>query len=415
MNRRNLLQSGAALAALGAFGWHPRMARAAAGERKFIFLFASGAWDSTFLDPKHGSAYTDMNQDTATESSGGLSWCGLDLANATRFFESWGSRTAIVRGIDAHSVGHDSGRQLTLTGTSASSFPDFPTLLADSGSGKYPLPHLVFSGPVFPGTRGGAVVRAGGGTLLELIDGSLCGRADQPAPVLDQVSDAMLDEYVYQQVANFTALRGDLPGVGRVRTEALLDSTERAMEIEGRRFEAGLDELGTTLADQCIKAAELMRLGLSRTAMIGIPGGWDTHGGNEPQTLQWDALYEALDSLLWHLSITPGLATPWLIDEVVVVCLSEFGRTPAFNGSGGKDHWPYNSALVCGSGVKGNQVVGATDDALVGVPIDFATGLPSASGDMLGSEHLGTALLTLGGLDPQEHLPDVQVLESLLI
>lgn len=415
MKRRHLLQSSAALAALAGFGWSPRMARAAAGERKFLFLFASGAWDSTFLDPKHDSSYVDMNANTASIRTNGLTYTGgADLPSATRFFDSWGSRTAIVRGIDAHSVGHDSGRKLTLTGTSASSYPDWGTLLADAGSGDYPLPHLVFSGPVFPGTRGGAVVRAGGGTLLNLIDGSLSGRADAPAPALDQVSDAMVDDYVYQQVASFAAQRGALPGVGRVRSEALLDNTERAMEIEGRRFEAGLDDLGSSLADQAIKATELMRLGLSRTAMIGIPGGWDTHGDNTPQTPQWDDLYDALDQLMLHLAITPGLATRWLIDEVVVVCLSEFGRTPGFNGSGGKDHWPYNSALVVGSGVRGNQVVGATDDALIGVPIDFGTGQPSSSGDLLGSEHLGTALLELGGLDPARHLPGVQVLDALL-
>jgi uncharacterized protein (DUF1501 family) len=391
------------------------MARAAAGERKFLFLFASGAWDASFLDPKHDSSFVDMNRDTATIRTNNLTYTGgVDLPNATRFFDTWGSRTAIVRGIDAHSVGHDSGRQLTMTGTSASSYPDWPTLLADAGSGNYPLPHLVFSGPVFPGTRGGAVVRAGGGTLLDLIDGSLSGRADQPAPVLDQVSDAMIDEFVYQQVAAFTADRGELSGNARVRTESMLTNTERSMEIEGRRFEAGLEDLGSTLADQAIKATELMRLGLSRTAMIAIPGGWDTHGGNDPQTTQWDALYEALDAVMAHMAVTPGSSAASLIDEVVIVCLSEFGRTPAFNSADGKDHWPYNSALVIGSGVRGNQVIGATDEALIGVPIDFASGQSSGSGDLLGSEHLGTALMKLGGLDPQKYLPDVQVLEALL-
>ena len=45
--RRDLLKNSAALAALGAIGWKPNMARAAEGERKFIFFWAGGAWDTT--------------------------------------------------------------------------------------------------------------------------------------------------------------------------------------------------------------------------------------------------------------------------------------------------------------------------------------------------------------------------------
>ena len=59
-------------------------------------------------------------------------------------------------------------------------------------------------------------------------------------------------------------------------------------------------------------------------------------------------------------------------------------------------------------------MLGYTDESLIAQPIDFSTGQPSASGDMLGCEHLGAALLKLGGIDPQQHLPDVQSLDALL-
>ena len=39
LSRRDLLKNSAALAALAAIGWTPDMARAAVGERKFIFFF----------------------------------------------------------------------------------------------------------------------------------------------------------------------------------------------------------------------------------------------------------------------------------------------------------------------------------------------------------------------------------------
>jgi uncharacterized protein (DUF1501 family) len=51
-----------------------------------------------------------------------------------------------------------------------------------------------------------------------------------------------------------------------------------------------------------------------------------------------------------------------LLDETLVVCLSEFGRTPRFNGSAGRDHWGYVfSVALAGGGVRGGQVLGASD------------------------------------------------------
>ncbi len=64
--------------------------------------------------------------------------------------------------------------------------------------------------------------------------------------------------------------------------------------------------------------------------------------------------------------------------------------------------------------MRGGRVLGATDDKLIGVPVDLRTGLADDGGVQLGCEHLGTALLALGGLDPAEHLPGVDVLEGLL-
>lgn len=408
-SRRNLLTNAAAMSALSAIGWHPNMARAAVGERKFIFFYAGGAWDTTAVfDPHHNSDYVDMEQDTLTSTLGNLAFTGGEPRIFTsRFFQRWGHKSAIVNGIDAHSVGHASGQQFAMTGTSASSYPDWPTLLAAKGQGDYPLPHIVFSGPNFAGVHGSAVVRAGGGTLLDLIDASIVGASDMPAPIPSTPADSIVDAFVYERIANFSGARGS-------RANSLISNLDRAMEIEGRRFEAGLSDLGNSMLEQAIKASEMMRLGLSRCAMVGIPGGWDSHGDNSVQGPQFENFFDALDQLMDHLATTPGLSSQWLIDEVVVVALSEFGRTPKFNGSGGKDHWPYNSALVVGAGVQGNRMVGKTDNGLIAEPIDFTTGLASDNGDMLGAEHVGAAILKLGGIDPESHLPGVQCLDAVV-
>jgi uncharacterized protein (DUF1501 family) len=415
-SRRDLLKNSAALAALAAIGWTPDMARAAVGERKFIFFFASGAWDTTTVfDPHYGTDYIDMDPDTQMKSVRNLNYTGSqDRPNIERFFRRWGRRTAIVNGLDAHSVGHDSGRKLTMTGTSASSYSDWPTTLAANGKGEYPLPHLVFSGPNYPGTNGSAVVRAGGGTLLDLIDSSIHGSADNPTPTFDAPADSMIDAFVHRRLAKFAAEKELSGGEGARRSESYLNNLNRAMEIEGRQFEAGLSNLGNSMVDQAIKASEMMRLGLTRTAMIGIPGGWDCHGGVQVNAPQFENFFQAIDLLMDHLATTPGLSTPWLIDEVTVVALSEFGRTPRLNGGGGKDHWPFTSAMLVGSGVRGGWSLGATDDSLIGLPIDFNSGALDSNGTMLGTENLGTAILKLGGLDSEKILPGIQPFEAIL-
>ena len=273
------------------------------------------------------------------------------------------------------------------------------------------MPHVVFGGPSFAGTRGSALVRGGGGRLIDLIDGSIAGQADTPTPQMTRPADFMVDAYVHGRIDRFALSK---KGLGRRRGEEILSSIERAMELEGREFEAGLGQQTRDVYDQAVRATELMRLGLSRCAMLRIPGGYDTHGGNAPQAPQQDAFFDVLDRLMDHMSLTPGHTSPTLLDEVVIVAMSELGRTPRLNGGGGKDHWPFGSMLVAGPGVNGGRVIGATDPGLVGVTIDHASGLPSASGDLLGCESVGSSILRIGGVDADAFLQGVQPLGALI-
>jgi uncharacterized protein (DUF1501 family) len=51
-----------------------------------------------------------------------------------------------------------------------------------------------------------------------------------------------------------------------------------------------------------------------------------------------------------------------LLDETLVVVMSEMGRTPKINGNAGRDHWPFvYSVLLAGAGIRGGTVFGASD------------------------------------------------------
>jgi uncharacterized protein (DUF1501 family) len=52
-----------------------------------------------------------------------------------------------------------------------------------------------------------------------------------------------------------------------------------------------------------------------------------------------------------------------LLDSTLLVLTGEFGRTPAMEGNKGRDHHPYGfSAVLAGGGIRGGQVIGATDE-----------------------------------------------------
>jgi uncharacterized protein (DUF1501 family) len=84
---------------------------------------------------------------------------------------------------------------------------------------------------------------------------------------------------------------------------------------------------------------------------------FDTHGDNFPRLRR---LLPILDTGL--SALVTDLEERGLLDEVVIVVWGEFGRTPRINANGGRDHWPAVSpALLVGGGIRGGQVIGATD------------------------------------------------------
>lgn len=86
-------------------------------------------------------------------------------------------------------------------------------------------------------------------------------------------------------------------------------------------------------------------------------GGFDTHSNNFP-AMENHAL--EMDPAL--ASLVEDLAATGKLESTLVLVLSEFGRTPRINSNAGRDHHARCfSCLVAGGGVKGGQVIGASD------------------------------------------------------
>jgi hypothetical protein len=86
--------------------------------------------------------------------------------------------------------------------------------------------------------------------------------------------------------------------------------------------------------------------------------GWDSHGdnfnGQGSLIPKFDAAFAAM---------LQDLDDRKMLDHVLVIAISEFGRTPRINGHLGRDHWPEAwSAVMAGCGIQKGVCVGKTND-----------------------------------------------------
>lgn len=99
----------------------------------------------------------------------------------------------------------------------------------------------------------------------------------------------------------------------------------------------------------------------------GASGTWDTHGDNIPP---YGGISKGLKPLLPvfdHLltTLVGDLIERGLIDDVLVIAMGEFGRTPQIGTQGstdGRNHWPpVMSMTLAGGGLRHGQVIGASE------------------------------------------------------
>ena len=90
---------------------------------------------------------------------------------------------------------------------------------------------------------------------------------------------------------------------------------------------------------------------------------WDIHGSApfSPISCYKELIGPMFDNA--YSTLLEDLTSRGLLNDTLVICTGEFGRTPKINPAGGRDHWPQCWTIVmAGGGVKGGQVVGSSDD-----------------------------------------------------
>ncbi|HXG12840.1 MAG TPA: DUF1501 domain-containing protein [Gemmataceae bacterium] len=138
------------------------------------------------------------------------------------------------------------------------------------------------------------------------------------------------------------------------------EAVDITAETEATRRLYGLDRKETAeFGLRCLLARRLVERGVRFVQLYcGDTNGWDAHSD-----------IEGNHSRLCAQSDQPiaGLLTDLkqrgLLDSTLVIWGGEFGRTPMSEGTNGRDHNPHGFCMwLAGGGVKGGQVIGATDE-----------------------------------------------------
>ena len=131
--------------------------------------------------------------------------------------------------------------------------------------------------------------------------------------------------------------------------------TQRAFDLDQETPKLR-DAYGRTKFGQsCLLARRLIEAG-SRFVTVS-DGGWDTHRDNFNELRK---LVPPVDQAIPVLVEDPQ--SRGLLDNTLVVWLTDFGRTPVVNASAGRDHWSTAGfSVFAGAGTPPGQVIGATD------------------------------------------------------
>jgi uncharacterized protein (DUF1501 family) len=139
-----------------------------------------------------------------------------------------------------------------------------------------------------------------------------------------------------------------------------------------------------------LQIAQLIKADVGLEVAFTDTGGWDTHTNQGNSRGQLANLLGQFSSGIAALYQDLGQR----MDDVVILTMSEFGRTVRENGNRGTDHGHANAMFVMGNGVRGGKVYGRwpglKDDQLnEGRDLALTTDFRDVFGE-IASRHLGT-------------------------
>ena len=147
-----------------------------------------------------------------------------------------------------------------------------------------------------------------------------------------------------------TFYRDGLEMVTNAKAQNAFDVNRETVKLRDRY---GRNDLGQS----CLLARRLVEAGVTFVT-VQAGGGWDSHKDNFKELSR--RLLPQFD--MGVAALVEDLHDRGLQNDVLVVAMGEFGRTPKINKDAGRDHWPgAMSVLYAGGGLKMGQAIGTTN------------------------------------------------------
>jgi len=215
-------------------------------------------------------------------------------------------------------------------------------------------------------------------------------RIDRRRSLLEQFESARRELDESKRVSEYDSFR--TAAMSMVTSGKLRDALDIGREPTKMR-----DRYGRHLFGQSLLLGRRMIEAGARfvTVLWDAPDGysWDSHRNS--QSLK-NYLLPGLDQSL--SALLDDMQGRGLLDETLVVCVGEMGRTPKANRNWGRGHWSYCfPALLAGAGIKGGTVYGRSDkDA--GHPVE----------QKVSPEDLACTIFDSLGINPHSYIRDKQ-------
>jgi len=307
------------------------------------------------------------------------------------FYAEFGNELLTLNGLDYSVNNHSPGARYMATGKLDSlAYPTFAALVAACRGSNCPLAFLTFGNYSATGNLV-AMSRVPYLQSLQKIASADGVEGNDKAPYHDKFALDRIEQTL-REGQEASAAQPRLPRAER--GENML----YAAQVNSKALQRVTSYIPKTipkerLAQQAEIALASFKAGVCVSANLDI-GQFDSHANNDRD--QMKLIPEFLAGIAYLVRRAGELK---IRDQLVVVVQSEMGRTPNYNAGNGKDHWSIGSAMFLGRGIKGNRVIGATDEKQFAVPLDPQT-LKSAKdkGLRVRPEHVHEALRQLAGI-----------------
>ena len=416
-----------------------------ASDEFFLFIHAAGGWDVTlWADPRNErKGLVDPASTENTDIAPLTHWTSTRLDGDIDTFEILApkdvpmrfgpgigalydlrSRLTVVNGLAMATVSHPDGTAFSATGRhlqggrSPASSVDV-ALANELGTGQL-LPDVAVQ---FPSSYVGDLDRRA--VPLRVANAGTVAKSLARGEAYFDASDRSAISALVTEEAHALAKRSTFPETyERIASQTgavqrLLDDkleaafTQKALQERYPQFDYKAKNFGAAALGAAF-AVEAMRRNLVRCVGFAI-GGFDTHNQNyKQQAHTQQELFGAIATLVDLLDRTPHPTRQGhkLSEHAHLLVFSDFCRTPQINLSGGRDHYPNNSALVISPRFKGGRVFGKTDhDQLLPADagIHFLDGpRPIAPPDLLAT------FLHAFAIEPRLYLRDGEVVQEML-